>query len=175
MGKADGISKRSEEVVVTGDRESGKEGARGIRRVSASEAKSLLDLGYAYVDVRTAAEFDEIHPEGALNIPFVAPSSRAESGEFLTVMRRRFAEDAKIVVGCATGVRSLRAAELLVRAGFSDVVDQRAGMDGARGPFGNLAEPGWAAAGLPVASGRDGGSFAALEPQGSADAERARS
>jgi rhodanese-related sulfurtransferase len=88
-------------------------------------------------------------------------------------MGRLFSHDAKIVVGCATGVRSLRAAELLAGAGFAEVVDQRAGMDGARGPFGNLVEPGWAAEGLPVASGPDAGSFSEL--QGKADAARARS
>jgi rhodanese-related sulfurtransferase len=88
-------------------------------------------------------------------------------------MGRLFSYDAKIVVGCATGVRSLRAARLLASAGFTEVVDQRAGMDGARGPFGNLVEQGWVAEGLSVASGPDAGSFAEL--QGKADAARARS
>jgi rhodanese-related sulfurtransferase len=89
-------------------------------------------------------------------------------------MGRLFAKDAKIVVGCATGVRSLRAAELLFSAGFAEVVDQRAGMEGSRGTFGNVVEPGWVAAGLPVVSGADAGSFAAVL-QGAVDSERARS
>jgi rhodanese-related sulfurtransferase len=93
----------------------------------------------------------------------------------LELIGKIFAKDAKIVVGCATGVRSLRAAALLLRAGFTAVVDQRAGMEGARGPFGNLVEPGWVEAGLPVASGPDAGSFAALQRQGRSDPARARS
>lgn len=165
---------------------------RKIRRVSPSEAKSLLDLGYFYVDVRSVEEFHDLHPQGSLNVPLAAPSgphtapppsqgpnsaggdARDPAGEaFVSTMGRLFAPDAKIVVGCATGVRSLRAAQLLAGAGFAEVVDQRAGMDGARGPFGNLVEPGWAAGGLPVASGPDAGSFSEL--QGKADAARARS
>ena len=147
-------------------------GALGnVRRVTPGEAKSLLDLGYVYVDVRSVAEFHDLHPAGALNVPLNAPGARGgppSTAEFLAVIERIFAKDAKIVVGCATGIRSLRAAELLLGAGYSDVVDQRGGMDGARGPFGNLLEPGWAEAGLPVASGPDPGSFARLENTGGA-------
>jgi rhodanese-related sulfurtransferase len=163
---------------VASDREPAGATARAVRRVSPSEAKSLLDLGYFYVDVRSVEEFHELHPTGALNVPLMAggrkPGSPSTEG-FLALMRRLFAEDAKIVVGCATGVRSLYAAELLLASGFTDVVDQRAGMEGARGPFGNLLEPGWSEAGLPVASGPDAGSLAALQRQGEGDAARARS
>jgi rhodanese-related sulfurtransferase len=163
---------------VVDDREPVKGGLGSVRRVSPGEAKSLLDLGYAYVDVRSVEEFHDLHPLGALNVPVQAsPSSDAAPPEntFLAVMTRLFAKDAKIVVGCATGVRSLRAAELLLGAGFTDVVDQRAGVEGRRGPFGNLVEPGWAEAGLPVTSGPDAGSFAALLTQGEVEADRARS
>jgi rhodanese-related sulfurtransferase len=138
---------------VVDDRDRVKGGSAGIRRVSPSEAKSLLDLGYSYVDVRTVEEFHDLHPVGALNIPLHtvgALGAAPSTAEFVAAVERRFAKDAKIVVGCAAGVRSLRAAELLVAAGFTDVVDQRAGMEGARGPFGNLVEPGWIDAGLPV-------------------------
>jgi rhodanese-related sulfurtransferase len=159
---------------VVDDREPVKGAASVVRRVSPDDAKSLLDRGYRYVDVRSVAEFHDSHPPGALNVPLAAPSGGTRS-DFLTNMGRLFARDAKLVIGCATGVRSLRAAELLARDGFSDVVDQRAGMDGARGPFGNLIEPGWIDAGLPVATGPDAGSFAALGVHGEADAERVRS
>jgi rhodanese-related sulfurtransferase len=162
---------------VIDDREPVKS-AFGVRRVSPAEAKSLLDFGYCYVDVRSVEEFHDLHPVGALNIPVHAAGGRGEpasAGQFVAMMGKRFGKDAKIVVGCATGVRSLRAAELLVLAGFTEVVDQRAGMAGARGPFGNLVEPGWADAGLPVASGPDAGSFTALGLQGEVDADRARS
>lgn len=150
----------------------------GVRRVSPAEAKSLLDLGYTYVDVRSVEEFHDLHPAGAQNVPLHAPGPRGgppSTAEFVTAMARRFARDAKIVVGCATGVRSLRAAELLLGSGFTDVFEQRGGMEGSRGPFGNLVEQGWVEAGLAVASGPDAGSFDRLERQGEEDADRARS
>jgi rhodanese-related sulfurtransferase len=160
------------------DREPMGPAAPSVRRVSPSEAKSLLDLGYLYVDVRSVEEFHEIHPVGALNVPVNAGGSGggAPLAEgFLALMKQLFAPDAKIVVGCATGVRSLHAAELLLTAGFTDVIDQRAGMEGSRGPFGNLLEPGWIEAGLPVATGPDVGSLALLQRQGKGNADRARS
>lgn len=163
---------------MVGEREPVKGAALGVRRVSPGEAKSLLDRGHFYVDVRSVEEFHDLHPAGALNVPVHAPGQRGappSTAEFVAVMGRLFAPDARIVVGCATGVRSLRAAELLCAAGFTDVVDQRAGMEGARGAFGNLVEPGWVEAGLPVASGPDAGSFAAVQLQGKVDADRARS
>jgi rhodanese-related sulfurtransferase len=148
----------------------------GVRRVSPEEAKSLLDLGYFYVDVRTVEEFHALHPVGAMNVPLfdAAASSGPANAAFVATMERLFTRDAKIVVGCATGVRSLHAAELLATAGFTDVVDQRAGLEGVRGAFGKLVEEGWAEVGLPVTSGRDAGSFESIERQGSA-ADRARS
>ena len=113
------------------------------KRVSAREAYALLkDAGYAYVDVRTQAEFAEGHPAGAVNVPLAL-------ADFVGAMRARFALDAKIVVGCRSGNRSLRAARMLLEAGFTNVVEQRAGWDGVRDAFGQLLEPGWEREGLP--------------------------
>ena len=78
--------------------------------------------------------------------------------EFLDVMQRAFPQDAKLVVACKAGGRSARAASLLESAGFTNVVDQRAGFEGKADPSGQV-EPGWRPAGLPVsreaAPGRD--------------------
>jgi rhodanese-related sulfurtransferase len=139
-----------------------------LKRVSPLEAKQLVDQGYTYVDVRTEPEFDARHPAGALNLPLtrMGPSGPTPNAEFMPIMRRLFPLDAKIVVGCATGMRSRRAAELLSEAGYQDVVDQRAGLDGTRGPFGGVQEPGWAAAGLPVTSGADEGSYPKVKARG---------
>ena len=81
----------------------------------------------------------------------------APNVEFLRVVTGNFAKDARIVVGCRGGARSLRAATELITHGYTDVLDQRAGWDGARDPFGQLAEPGWSRAGLPVETGAPSG------------------
>ncbi len=139
------------------------------KRASPVEAKQLLDEGYTYVDVRTEEEFLACHPEGALNVPMVVPSAMGPvpNRDFVALIRRLLGDDGKILLGCATGARSLRAAEMLAEAGFRNVVDQRAGLEGVRSPFGRLEERGWAALGLPIASGVDEGCYAEVKRRGS--------
>jgi rhodanese-related sulfurtransferase len=130
-----------------------------IERISPQEASDKLAEGWTYVDVRTVEEFEAGHPAGAMNVPISLAGSGGmmANAEFLPVMKSAFPIDAKIVVGCKTGGRSLRAAQALVAAGFTSVVDQRAGWDGARSPFGQMSEPGWSRAGLPTEQGRPAG------------------
>jgi len=123
-----------------------------IRRVSPAEAHDLVQGGHVYVDVRSEPEFADGHPEGAINVPWMrmGPSGMIPNEGFLATMRARFAKDAPIVVGCKAGGRSLRAAQALVDDGYTAVVDQRAGWDGARDAFGQITEPGWSRVGLPT-------------------------
>lgn len=114
-------------------------------RVTTSEAFARMAEGYTYVDVRTPLEFAEGRPAGAINVPL--------GDGFLAAMEARFPKDAKILVGCKAGSRSLAAAQRLTDAGYTDVLEMRAGFDGLRSPFGELVEPGWSRVGLPVASG----------------------
>ena len=52
---------------------------------------------------------------------------------------------------------------MMIAAGYTGVVDQRAGFDGPRDAFGQLTEPGWGPAGLPVETATPGGSYAELK------------
>jgi rhodanese-related sulfurtransferase len=132
-----------------------------VRRVSVQEAKKLLDDGYLYLDVRTVEEFAACHPAGAVNVPLslLGPAGTTANTEFVPLILKAFSREAKIIVGCAQGVRSLRAAEMLAAAGFGHVVEMRAGLDGLRNAFGAKTEKGWADEGLPVASGSDDGDY----------------
>ncbi len=123
-----------------------------IERISPEEAKRRLDAGWVYVDVRSVPEFDDGHPSGAYNVPLrhMGAGGMEPNADFMQVMRASFPKDAKLVIGCKAGGRSLRAAEMLAAAGYTSVVDQRAGWSGARDPFGQLTEKGWQAAGLPT-------------------------
>jgi len=67
------------------------------------------------------------------------------------------APDARLLVGCQVGGRAVRAAQILASFGFSDVSVVRGGFAGARDPMGRVVDPGWADAGLPVATGADDG------------------
>jgi rhodanese-related sulfurtransferase len=137
-----------------------------IERISAREAHALVEQGYAYLDVRAVAEFDTGHPPGAYNVPLLTPrvgGGMLENEHFLRVVRVALGKDARVVVGCATGVRSLRAAELLIADGYLHVVEQRTGMEGVRDAFGRVREKGHRAEGLPVSVSRDEGrGYAAL-------------
>jgi rhodanese-related sulfurtransferase len=120
-----------------------------LKRVAPEEAKRLVDEeGYVYIDVRSVPEFDAGHPEGAYNVPLahLGPMGGEPNRDFLRVMEERFGRDARIVVGCQSGGRSLQAASILLQSGFQDVVDQRAGFGGAPG------EQGWKQRGLPVST-----------------------
>jgi rhodanese-related sulfurtransferase len=130
-----------------------------VTRISPKEAHEKMGEGYTYVDVRTEEEFAQGHPEGALNVPIMVAGGMgmAPNPDFPKVMAASFAKDAKIVVGCKAGGRSMKAAQVLTQEGFTEVLDQRAGWDGARSEFGQIAELGWSGAGLPKESGAPAG------------------
>jgi rhodanese-related sulfurtransferase len=136
-----------------------------VKRVSPAEAKQLVDEGWTYLDVRSEPEFAGGHPKGAHNVPLMhsGPGGMQPNPDFLAVVEAVYAKDARLVVGCQGGVRSARAAGVLEGAGFTQIVDQRAGFGGARDAFGQVAEQGWAAAGLPVEATTPGGSYAELK------------
>ena len=136
-----------------------------IKRVSPAEAKTLMDEGYQYLDVRSEPEFAAGHPAGAHNVPIMhaGPRGMAPNPEFLAVVEAVYAKDARLVVGCRSGQRSMRAAEMMVAAGYTGVIDQRAGFDGPRDAFGQLTEPGWEPAGLPVETATPGGSYGEIK------------
>jgi rhodanese-related sulfurtransferase len=120
-----------------------------IARVSPHEAAAKLAEGWVYIDVRPDDEFAEGHPLGALNVPYTRHEAR-----FVEAVRAAVGADAKLVLGCKSGLVSLYAAEMLAQGGY-EVVEQRAGFDGVRGTFGELKEPGWARLGLPIAAEDD--------------------
>jgi rhodanese-related sulfurtransferase len=139
------------------------------KRVSPAEAQQLLAEGYVYVDVRSIPEFDEAHPVGAVNVPLLnmGPGGMTPNPEFLEVMTRAFPKDAKLVIGCKAGGRSLKAATALLDAGFVNIIDQRAGFDGVRDAFGAYTEKGWSPSGLPVEKGATpGATYADVKARG---------
>jgi rhodanese-related sulfurtransferase len=139
-----------------------------IRRVTPEEARELLDEGWIYVDVRSIPEFEQGHPAGAYNVPFM----HAEPGrgmtpnpEFADVMERTFEKGAKLVVGCRSGQRSLRAAEQLTQLGYTELVDMRGGFGGeVDRATGQTTCEGWQARGLPTeTAAREGRDYSSLK------------
>jgi rhodanese-related sulfurtransferase len=137
-----------------------------VTRISPEEAKKLMETeGYIYLDVRSEPEYAAGHPKGAHNIPLLhsGPSGMTPNPDFVSVASAAYAKDQKIIVGCKAGGRSLKAADALTAAGFTNIIDQRAGFDGPRDPFGKLTEPGWSPLGLPTETETPGVSYAELK------------
>jgi rhodanese-related sulfurtransferase len=129
-----------------------------IKSVSPEQARELMQQGAVYVDVRSEQEFEQGHPPGALNVPIahLGPGGMTPNGEFLSVVQSAFGKDERLVLGCKAGGRSRRAAEMLEKAGYTDISDMAAGWDGSRDAFGRPLV-GWGKRGLPIETGLPSG------------------
>ena len=87
------------------------------RQITMDEAVAMMEEegGYIILDVRTAAEFDEKHIPGAINIPNEAIGTDA--------IPELPDKDQLILVYCRSGNRSKQASEKLVRLGYTNVVE----------------------------------------------------
>lgn len=129
-----------------------------VKNVTVREAHQKQGEGYTYVDVRSIPEFEQGHPAGAVNIPLIHQDERTgqmmPNREFLQVVQGNFSPDAKLLIGCQVGGRSVQAAQILAGSGYADVSNVLGGYGGARDQFtGIVHAEGWSQAGLPVESG----------------------
>jgi rhodanese-related sulfurtransferase len=120
-------------------------------------AKKLLDggEGWVYLDVRTEPEFRAGHAVGSWNVPVMIrdPMGRmTPNRDFVAVVKKNFPATSRFVVGCASGVRSMRACDELAAAGYADLVNLSSGFQGRLDATGSAMEPGWQGCGLPVES-----------------------
>jgi rhodanese-related sulfurtransferase len=133
-----------------------------VKQVSVTEAHQLQQQGSTYVDVRSQGEFEQGHASGAVNVPLLDRDGRTgqmmPNPDFVRVMQANFPTDAKLLLGCQVGGRSMRASQMLASFGFTDVANVKGGFAGLRDPMGRTVEPGWEESGLPVESGAPAGS-----------------
>ncbi len=126
-----------------------------IKRITPEQAKELLDskTGYVYLDVRTIPEFEAGHVPGAKNVPVLEPDAFGRmqmNSRFVEIVEANFGKDLQGITGCHKGGRSMKAAELLLQAGFANILDMRGGFGGETDEMGRLTFPGWAPRGLPT-------------------------
>lgn len=90
-------------------------GAIGSKnKVDGTRAKALVSEGATLLDVRTEGEFQAGHIDGAKLVPVQSLDKRFED-----VGPR----DKPVVIYCASGMRSAKAARMLTKAGFEEVYD----------------------------------------------------
>src|SRR5687767_818541 len=128
-----------------------------IKEVTPEQAHGIItnDASAIYIDVRTAGEFANGHPQGAVNIPVAFPDparGMMVNSDFVKVVEANFPREKKIIVGCQAGPRSTSAANMLQQAGFQDVSNLLGGFGGMRDSTGKVSAPGWASSGLPVSN-----------------------
>lgn len=138
-----------------------------VQHIMPDEAQQLLSAaGYTYIDVRSIPEFTAGHPGPAVNIPFLHMAGAGQmtpNPDFLAVVQANFPTDAKLIIGCQSGMRSVRAAELLNQNGYAAVINMRCGFGGERDRSGRVINKGWQDWGLPVSTDNgDGVSYESL-------------
>ncbi|ESQ31090.1 hypothetical protein EUTSA_v10005118mg [Eutrema salsugineum] len=93
--------------------------------VDVSQAKTLLQFGHQYLDVRTQEEFRKGHCQAPqiLNVPYMlsTPQGRVKNQDFLDQVSSLLNPTDDILVGCQSGARSFNATTELVAAGFKKV------------------------------------------------------
>ena len=85
-----------------------------IKNISVTELKEMLDSNTSLimVDVREKEEWDDVRIPGAQLMPI---------SNFMEEKQKLNDKNAKIVLICRSGPRSLRAADILEEEGYSDI------------------------------------------------------
>lgn len=107
------------------------EARKTIPEITVAQAREELDQGQAsfLLDVREPAEWEKGHIPGALLAPrgmlewYADPTTPYAKPE---LTRKR---DAHIIVACASGGRSMLAAEMLKKMGYTNVVNMAGGFN----------------------------------------------
>ncbi|MFS8629606.1 MAG: rhodanese-like domain-containing protein [Bacillales bacterium] len=93
---------------------------KGVRNITVEQLREELgDKGKQFVDVRTAAEYKAFHIRGFKNIPLHQLEQKAST----------LAKDKEVVLICQSGVRSMRAAKILKKAGFAKITNVKGGVN----------------------------------------------
>lgn len=129
-----------------------------IKNVTAKDAAQLVQDGWTLLDVRPPNEISKVGLKDAVAVPlFVVDEDLSPGGllkqatafgmggwwlggahmkpnqTFMGEVQAKIPKDAKIVVGCQKGLRSLAACEALSRAGYGTIAWINGGFDTAKG------------------------------------------
>ncbi|KAK4524713.1 hypothetical protein GAYE_SCF05G2616 [Galdieria yellowstonensis] len=87
--------------------------------------KRCQEQGWKLLDVRTVEEYNQGHPSGSQNIPYMIKEGgeMKPNSSFLSQVQKIFQPSDKILLSCQSGRRSSMAAKALKEAGYSHVAD----------------------------------------------------
>ncbi|ORU90098.1 MAG: sulfurtransferase [Cycloclasticus sp. symbiont of Poecilosclerida sp. M] len=104
-----------------------------IQRITPVQAKEILDVetGALLIDVRTKMEYTFVgHPIGALHIPIQESPAWETLDNFIDNVTQATGKNVPLVLMCRSGVRSMKAAEILAQAGFQNLYNMEEGFEG---------------------------------------------
>eukprot|EP00210_Caulerpa_lentillifera_P007229 g6916.t1 len=125
-----------------------------VRNITAKGASSLMKEGWILLDVRPPTEIEKASVLDAVEVAVFLPDESLEIGSLLKQMsafgmggwwlggthmepnknfindvKKRVPKDAKVIVACQKGLRSLAACEQLSRAGYQSLAWVNGGLD----------------------------------------------
>ncbi|WP_436516272.1 rhodanese-like domain-containing protein [Ekhidna sp. To15] len=92
---------------------------QGIEQIDAQKLLELQESGFQVVDIRTKREYDQGHIPGVLHIDYL-------SNDFMQKMEGQD-KSTPLIIHCASGGRSGKAASALQKAGFKLIYDYSGG------------------------------------------------
>jgi rhodanese-related sulfurtransferase len=119
------------------------------KKITPEEAFKMIQKPSTYlIDVRSIAEYVFVgHPEMAYSIPLLFWSEQDQrmvpNSNFIEDIRKRFKETDVLVFICRSGKRSLKAAQMAQKAGFSDFYNVGEGIEGEKDEQGYRTRGGW--------------------------------
>ena len=133
-----------------------------IKAISAVEAFKLINRPNVFlIDVRTVAEYVFVgHPKIAYSIPLLFWDSEKMSTSinenFIQDLKHRFKPTDTLIFICRSGSRSLKAAELAIRAAYTRIFNIEDGFEGEKDGQGYRSINGWKNSKLPYTYELDG-------------------
>ena len=91
-------------------------GGNSYKTITENEATALIENDAVIIDVRTGAEFASGYIDGAINIPVD------------NISNINYPKETVIIVYCASGMRSAKAAETLIDLGYTNVYNLDGGL-----------------------------------------------
>lgn len=92
---------------------------QGVEKIDADQLIELKDSGVIVVDIRTKKEYDNGHIPGVLHIDYFA-------SDFMDQIKS-LDQTKPIIIHCAVGGRSGKAAQKMQKAGFTTIYDYSGG------------------------------------------------
>lgn len=103
---------------------------RRIPEVTSAETKEQIESGEAglILDVREPDEWAQGHIPGAVHVPLGLLEARADPASPASIPELTEQRDRRVIVQCASGIRSLYGADMLLRMGYTDAVSLAGGI-----------------------------------------------